>query len=56
MKLRSIFNINKSKTYFDLSSSDRKKIVNSAIQKANAEQSSLVRKYGTKQVVYNISK
>lgn len=56
MKLSNVFKKNKSKTYFDLSSTDRKKIVNNAVQKANTEQSNLVRKYSAKQTVCNVSK
>ncbi|HZJ41691.1 MAG TPA: hypothetical protein VFD51_01590 [Patescibacteria group bacterium] len=45
MKLTNIFNKNKPKTYFDLSSKDRKRIVTGAVRKANAEQYAMVKKY-----------
>lgn len=56
MKLSNLFNKNNSNTYFDLSSRDRKKIVNDAVKKANTEQSDLVKKYSNKYINCNVSR
>jgi hypothetical protein len=53
MKLINIFNKNKSNTYFDLPSRDRKKIVNGAVKQANLEQYNLVKEYGKRVVSCN---